>query len=155
MSRILLIQGHPDGTATHLCHALGAAYREGAEASGHKVRELCVAGLNLPWLHTKDEFESAPDNPVLQAAQDDLQWANRVVIVFPLWLGEMPAMLKGFLEQVCRPRTGAQAGMNHLGRLLQGKSARIIVTMGMPALLYRLFFFAHGNHTTEIHSEFT
>lgn len=29
-------------------------------------------------------------------------------------------------------------------RLLKGKSARIVITMGMPAIAYRLFFGAHG-----------
>lgn len=29
-------------------------------------------------------------------------------------------------------------------KCLAGKSARIIVTMGMPAFVYRWFFFAHG-----------
>ncbi|HKJ88518.1 MAG TPA: flavodoxin family protein, partial [Gammaproteobacteria bacterium] len=28
--------------------------------------------------------------------------------------------------------------------LLKGKSARIVVTMGMPALVYRAYFRAHG-----------
>jgi putative NADPH-quinone reductase len=28
--------------------------------------------------------------------------------------------------------------------LLKGRSARIVVTMGMPALAYRWFFFAHA-----------
>lgn len=29
-------------------------------------------------------------------------------------------------------------------KLLAGRSARIVVTMGMPALLYRWYFMAHG-----------
>ena len=29
-------------------------------------------------------------------------------------------------------------------RLLKGRSARIVVTMGMPALLYRWFYFSHA-----------
>jgi putative NADPH-quinone reductase len=29
-------------------------------------------------------------------------------------------------------------------KLLTGKSARIVVSMGMPALIYRWFFFAHS-----------
>ena len=28
---------------------------------------------------------------------------EHLVIVFPLWLGDMPAVLKGFFEQVLRP----------------------------------------------------
>jgi putative NADPH-quinone reductase len=56
-----------------------------------------------------------------------------------IWLGDMPAVLKGFSEQVLRPGfaiSGSRAG--HLPKeLLAGRSARIVVTMGMPALFYR------------------
>ena len=30
------------------------------------------------------------------------------------------------------------------GKRLRGRSAHVVVTMGMPAFWYRLFFFAHG-----------
>jgi putative NADPH-quinone reductase len=58
----------------------------------------------------------------------------------------MPALLKGFLEQVARPgfaigRYGEKAMPK---KLLAGRSARIVVTMGMPAPVFRWFFFAHS-----------
>ena len=62
----------------------------------------------------------------------------------------MPALLKGFLEQVMRPgvafRYRAQ-GMPE--KLLKGKSARIVVTMGMPGPLYEWFFRAHSLKSLE------
>jgi putative NADPH-quinone reductase len=51
-------------------------------------------------------------------------------------LGTLPARLKGSLEQVLRPGFAFEqrgAGQ-HPRRLLQGRSARIIVTRGMPEL---------------------
>jgi len=67
------------------------------------------------------------------------------VIVYPLWLGGMPAVLKGFLEQVMRPGFAVPADRASLSaRLLAGRSARVVVTMGMPAVVYRWYFFAHG-----------
>jgi putative NADPH-quinone reductase len=61
----------------------------------------------------------------------------------------MPALLKGFLEQVFRPSfTGTSA--NRFGKkLLSGRSARVVVTMGMPALVYRLYFRAHSVKSLE------
>lgn len=65
---------------------------------------------------------------------------------FPLWLGGMPALLKGFLEQVARP--GFALSKAEPGRLpeklLKGRSARLVVTMGMPAAAYRWYFRAHS-----------
>jgi putative NADPH-quinone reductase len=62
----------------------------------------------------------------------------------------MPALLKGFLEQVMRPGVAFAYEPNGLPRkLLGGRSARIIVTMGMPAFVYRWYFMAHGLRALE------
>src|SRR3546814_3372437 len=67
------------------------------------------------------------------------------VILYPLWLGDVPALLKGFLEQILRPDFAIDEGSTGMSaKLLTGRSARIIVTMGMPAPIYRLFFRAHS-----------
>jgi hypothetical protein len=58
----------------------------------------------------------------------------------------MPALLKGFLEQVARPgfAFAARAAAASARKLLGGRSARVVVTMGMPALVYRWYFMAHS-----------
>jgi putative NADPH-quinone reductase len=80
--------------------------------------------------------------PVQQA----IARADHLVFFFPLWLGGMPALLKGLLEQVARPGFATEKAPGPAGfrKLLTGRSARLVVTMGMPALIYRLFFLAHG-----------
>ena len=99
---ILIVQGHPDASVRHLCHALADAYGAGAEAGGHIVRRIDIAGLALPQLTSQAAFESVPP-PGAAAAQGDIAWADHIVLIFPLWLGTMPALVKGFLEQVLRP----------------------------------------------------
>ena len=72
------------------------------------------------------------------------------MIFFPLWLGDVPALLKGFLEQVARPDFAfgyAERGLPK--KLLKGRSARIVVTMGMPAPYYRLVYRAHSVRSLE------
>jgi putative NADPH-quinone reductase len=57
----------------------------------------------------------------------------------------MPALLKGFLEHVFRPGFAMEYKKQGFPkRLLTGRSARIVVTMGMPVLLYRWYFGAYG-----------
>jgi putative NADPH-quinone reductase len=143
--RILILQGHPDGNRPHLCHALAAAYADGARAAGHEVRTVDVAKLSFPLLRSAEEFNRGEPPESLVPAWEDMLWAEHLVIVFPLWLGTMPALLKGFLEQVARPGKAFsydQRGIPH--KLLRGRSARVVVTMGMPAIVYRLWFLAHG-----------
>jgi putative NADPH-quinone reductase len=148
--RVLVIQGHPDPRPTHFCHALAESYAAGAREAGHEVRLLSVATLDFPVLRTREEWEHDPPPEAIRRSQADVGWAEHVVIVFPLWLGALPALLKAFLEQLFRPGfafsgTLAQGGT----RLLRGKSARIVVTMGMPAPIYRWFFRAHSLKSLE------
>jgi putative NADPH-quinone reductase len=110
--RIVIIQGHPDRARHHLCHALSDAYAEGAHAGGHEVTRIETAELEFPLLRTKEDFETGSLPAYLQPAQDAIDEADHLVLVYPLWLGSMPALLKGFLEQVFRP------GINRRGKVL-------------------------------------
>ncbi|MBT9459678.1 MAG: NAD(P)H-dependent oxidoreductase [Burkholderiaceae bacterium] len=149
--RILIIQGHPDALAPHFCHALAQAYRDGAEQAGHTVRVVDVAALDFPLLRTQADWEHGELPASLLPAQQDIAWCEHMVFFFPLWLGDMPALLKGFLEQVARPGFAfKKEGGNPFGKKgLSGRSARVVVTMGMPALVYRFFFRAHSVKSLE------
>jgi putative NADPH-quinone reductase len=149
--RILIIQGHPDASQEHYGHAFSGAYRDGAIEAGHDVRVVTVAAIDFPLLHSKLEWDEGPLPAQLTSAQIDLAWAEHIVLFFPLWLGGMPAMLKAFLEQVLRPGFAvASSPEKSLDRkLLSGRSARLVVTMGMPAMVYRLYFRAHSIRALE------
>ena len=144
--RILILDGHPDGGAERYVHALAAGYRRGAESAGHEVRVVQVASLDVPSLRSNAEFQSGEPAPTVRAVQADLKWADHLVLLFPLWLGDMPGQLKVLLEQVLRPgfAFAAARGKGFPRKLLDGRSARVIVTMGMPAFFYRWYFRAHS-----------
>lgn len=146
--RILVVLGHPDARPGRFNHALAAAYREAAEQAGHEVRTLAVAGLEFPLLRSKEEFDTGEVPPAIHEAQELIEWAQHLVLVYPLWLGTMPALLKGFLEQVFRPGFAIDPD-KPWGGMLKGRSVRIIVTMGMPALFYRWFYRAHSLKSLE------
>lgn len=149
--RILIIDGHPDERAERYVHALTRAYRDGARLGGHEVRSVIVSELQFPLLRTGEDFQGGAPPEAIRQCQESFAWADHVVILFPLWLGSMPALLKGFLEQVLRPgfAFAAADAQRRPGKLLAGKSARIIVTMGMPAFFYRWYFRAHSLKSLE------
>ncbi len=143
--RIAIIQGHPDAAGNHLLNAMADAYAQAAASAGHQVRRIEVARLDFPLLRTQKDFETGELPPALVQARDDMRWAEHWVFLFPLWHGTMPALLKGFLEHIFRP--GFAMEYREKGfprRLLAGRSARIVVTMGMPVVLYRWYFGAFG-----------
>lgn len=151
MTRILILQAHPDAGVPHLCHALADSYAEGARSGGHEVRVLDIATLDFPLLRSQREWMTGQVPPVLAPAQQAITWAEHIVLFFPLWLGDMPALLMGFLEQVARPGFAFEYSrtnpFGHKG--LTGRSARVVVTMGMPAMVYRWFFRAHSVKSLE------
>ena len=142
---VLIIQGHPDSSETHYCHALARVYRNGACTSGHDLDEIAVADLDFPILRSQKEFESELLPSDICIAQEKIKWANHIVIIYPLWHGGMPALFKAFFEQTMRYGFAiSNVSGNLTAKLLCGKSARILVTMGMPAFVYRWFYFAHS-----------
>jgi len=149
--RIALIQAHPDQSEPHLLHALEAAYTEAAISAGHSVRVIRLAELDFPLLKSQKEWEHGELPSSLKASQEAIRWAEHLVFFFPLWLGDMPALLKAFLEQVARPGFAfTTEGSNPFSKKgLTGRSARVVVTMGMPALLYRYYFKAHSLKSLE------
>lgn len=144
--RIALIQGHPDPAGGHYCHALADAYERSAREAGHEVKTISVARLDAPLLHSARDWQDGPAPAPVSQSQEILAWAEHWVVVYPLWLGDMPAVLKAFFEQALRPGFAiGNATPRKLGaRLLKGRSARIIVTMGMPAFFYKLYYRAHS-----------
>lgn len=144
-SRIVIIQGNPDARGHRFTHALADAYAQGAQAAGREVRVIDVAKLDFPWVRSKEDFDKGAAPAAIQDAQQTINWAEHLVFFHPLWLGAMPALLKAFVEQVFRPGFAYKFKGPKPEKLLVGKSAHVVVTMGMPAFVYRWYFGAHGH----------
>jgi putative NADPH-quinone reductase len=143
--RIVVINGHPDNRPERFCSSVVATYVDSAVRAGHEVRRIDVGKLSFPLLVRFEDFQVAPGMTDIRKAQFDIGWAEHLVFVHPLWLGSAPAMLKGFLEQVACGGFGFDSGTaGNPARRLKGKSAHIIVTMAMPAFVYRFVFGSLG-----------
>ena len=145
MKKILLIDGHPD--ETRLTSALMSAYRRGAEEAGYQVSHIVIRELafepNLQFGY-KRRLELEPD---LLAAIDARKTCDHMVWVHPVWWGGLPALLKGFIDRTFLPSIMFDYNEAKLGGMgwdgyLEGKTARIIVTMDTPQILYRLLYSA-------------
>ena len=148
MTNIALIDGHPDADRGRFVHALADAYASGAASAGHPLRRIELATLDFPLLRSSIDWrEQAPCATIAQA-QETIRWAEHIVFLYPLWLGYMPALLKAFLEQVARPGFALEEG-GMPKPLLGGRSARLVVTMGMPSFFYRFYYGAHSVRSFE------
>jgi putative NADPH-quinone reductase len=142
--RIVILQGHPDPDGARFLRQLADAYAAGARKAGHELRVIDIARLDFPLLSTKADYETGSPPPAIAKAQNTIAWGEHLVFFFPLWLGTMPAVVKGFLEQALRPGFAMDKSRPVWRPLLKGRSARLVVTMGMPEPVYRWYFLAHG-----------
>jgi putative NADPH-quinone reductase len=143
--KIALIDAHPDARPARFVHSLVEAYASGAREASHDLWTIALGEIDVPILRTREEWMDQPPPASVQPGQEAIRWADHVVFFYPLWHGDMPALLKAWLEQVMRPGFALDYGDGKFPRkLLAGRTARVVVTMGMPALFYRAYYGAHS-----------
>ena len=142
MARIVIVVGH--ALRATYCEALAEAYRRGAEAAGHEVSAFNTATMDFDPVLRGGYREIQPLEPDLVAARDTILAADHLVLIFPLWLGTLPAIFKGFLERVIQPDIFEPAKTGQFTKPWKGKSVRVVMTMGMPGLVYRWYYGAHA-----------
>ncbi|MFZ4580333.1 MAG: NAD(P)H-dependent oxidoreductase [Myxococcota bacterium] len=137
MSRILVLVGHPRHDS--LCTAMAEQYAGAATAQGAEVRLVHLADLAFDPI-LREGFGGALE-PDLQQVQRDIAWAEHLVLVFPIWWANVPALLKGFCDRVFLPGFAFryQSGSALPLKLLKGRTARLLITMDSPPWYYRWF----------------
>lgn len=100
--------------------------------------------MDIPLLESQAAFQVDDVTRLIRDLRADILWADHLVLVFPLWLGGVPAKLKAALEQVFRGGFGFEVGPKGWNSKLSGRSARMVLTMGMPSAIFRLVFGSHG-----------
>lgn len=146
MSRVLIVVTHPRADA--LVRAAADRAIDGARRGGHEVRVLDLDGLGAggattppfdPVLTAVEKVahisHTAADRPELTEHTAALQWAERVVLVYPTWFGGQPARLKGWFDRVWMNDVAwtLPEGSSRLrGRLGNVRKLHIITTHGSP-----------------------
>lgn len=137
---ILIIAAHPlpDSFGT----SLARVYAETAARTGQQTRLLQLSQIEFdPIMHVGYKQAQALE-PALLQAQADISWADELVFVFPVWWGGMPALLKGFLDRVLLPGFAFRYEPDGKGLtpLLDGRTARLIITMDTPRWIDRWLY---------------
>ena len=103
--RVLLILAHP--VPESFAASIARTARETLEADGHSVDLLDLYAENFDPRLTVDErrsyFEDPCDTSRVAGHVARLQAAEALVLVFPQWWFNLPAILKGFFDRVFAP----------------------------------------------------
>ncbi len=144
MAKIAIVVGHPQRDS--YCAALGKAYLRGAESGGHQAKLFVLAEMKFDAILREGYRRLQALEPDLAAARAAFLASEHVVFIFPLWCGGMPAIMKGFIERLMQPDLLAlrAAGGKGSWKVFKGRSARVVMTMGMPGWFYRWYYGAHA-----------
>lgn len=115
-------------------------YCEGASKSGLEFKAIALHSLKFDINLHKGYRAIQKLEPDLVMAQEHIQWCHHLVLIFPIWWGTMPALLKGFFDRVFLPGFAFKYHKNDpfWDKLLAGRSAHAIVTSDAP-YLYNVF----------------
>ncbi len=125
--RHLIIVAHPRIKSFN--HSVVDAYTAALEERGHRVecRDLYAMSFN-PVLSARDIAAIARGKPTrdIRNELNAIRAAEAVTLISPLWWGDFPAMLKGYIDRVF---TAGSAYLNKDHRLsFSGKRGVIIMT---------------------------
>lgn len=146
----LIVFNHPYGGS--FCGAILAAVERGLKTGGHKCRVINLDQDDFdPVMRSKDllAFVGAgrAGTDALDAIDDQvreykehLEWAEHLVMIFPIWWMTTPAMTKGFIDKVIFPAIAYDMKDGRLVSRLSLRKVTVITTMNTPADVYRDVF---------------
>ena len=131
--KLYILLAHPDKESFN--GKIFETYIQRAVELGHEIKTQSLGELNFDpilWKGYKVIQELEPD---LKKAQEYIQWCEKWVIIYPIWWGNLPALLKGFIDRVLYSGFAYKYHTNDpfWDKLLKGRSAQIITTSDAPS----------------------
>lgn len=132
--KIYLLLGHPDDESFN--GQIFDTYLKTLSDLGHDIRFQKLGKMKFDpvlWKGYKIVQELEPD---LIQAQENILWCEKWIIIYPIWWGNMPAILKGFFDRTLFSGFAFKYHENDpwWDKLLKGKSAEIITTCDAPTI---------------------
>lgn len=144
--KTLVIYAHPNHES--LCYGLLKGALDGMESSGTEVRIMDLHQmqfdpvLNFDAENPRREMYRVPE---LEEHRQNILWAERLVLIYPIYWGRPPAMILGWIDRVFASNFAySDNGKSFPEQLLKGKTAVCISTMKGPRF-YPLFWLRNAH----------
>ncbi len=135
---VLLTLTHPNPASFNA--AIAQRIDDTLTEAGHDVRRNNLYEKGFGETLGMADFErwgegAVPDD--VKAEQADVEWADALAFVYPIWWNERPAKLKGWCDRVLTRPWAWDLGAEGLVSKLTDKRGFVAVTHGSPEALYR------------------
>ena len=138
--KIFIWVAHPK--AGSFCAALADSYQKGAEAQGAEIRRMELSEMRFD-AHSENYGYGAQDlDADLKTWQENVLWADHLLIVHPCWWGAMPTTAKAVLDRALTSGFAYKYHSRGMGwdKLLKGRSADALITADTPTWLDTLIY---------------
>jgi NAD(P)H dehydrogenase (quinone) len=146
--KTLVIYTYPNHKS--LCYSFLQKVIEGSNKNPNieelKILDLYEEDFNpVLVFNEKKRRRDMHTDPQLEKYRDQITWADKIVLVYPIWWGRPPAMLLGYMDQMFASGFAYRdkGGLMPEG-LLKGKTVVCISTMKGPT--WYPFFLLHNAH---------
>ena len=138
--RIFVWVAHPGEQS--LCNAIADRYENAARESGAETRRMNLSDMQFDLGIDGYGDGSFPLEPDLAAWQQNVAWADHLLIVHPYWWGAMPTRAKAVLDRALTPHFAFKYHRRGVAwdKLLTGKTADAVITSDTPPLLDTLLY---------------
>lgn len=135
---ILIVIAHPSPLGD--THTIAKTYAEAKRDKKHTVQIVDLYGEEYKVdVLTYTKLSEFTPSKVQLKFQEQILWANEIVVVHPIWWGMPPSIMKSWVELTFWPRvTYRYASGGKVEKLLIGKTAKIFATCGGPSWYYHL-----------------
>jgi putative NADPH-quinone reductase len=137
---ILIVTAHPSPLGQ--THVIANTYAEAKRAKNNIVQivDLYADEYKVTMLDFLEIRNFTPSKVQLKF-QEQIKWADEIVVVHPIWWGTPPSIMKSWVELTFWPKVAYHySEKGKLEKLLTGKTAKVFVTCGGPAW-YHYFIF--------------
>lgn len=137
MKKILIVTAHPSSQG--FVHKMAETYSNAAKAKGNPVELLNLYDAQNAQPFLKFETEKEWPQEKLKEMHQKISSADELVLCFPVWWGDAPAILKNWVD--CNITAGFAYKYTAKGvtKLLTGKTAKILATADAPGIAYSFF----------------
>ncbi len=137
MKQTLIITAHPSSKG--FVHRITEHYVQAIKKKGESCKILNLYAPENKQSFLQFETEKEWPGEKLKEMQQKIADADELVLSFPVWWGDAPAVMKNWLDYNFTAGFAYKYTAKGVNKLLTGKTAKILATSDAPGIAYSFF----------------